>query len=383
MRKWFFRLLIPIGVAAVVLLRFTVFRPESLLVKVVPVERAAVEATITNSKAGTIRVRHRAKLSAEVGGRVVSIAKREGEWVKKDEVIIRLNDATPRAQLRLAQESLRVAQAARHEACVARDRALRELNRKRALAKERIMSDDLLDALESAHEAAAAACTAVTAERDKAKAAISAVEAELAKFAIRAPFDGVIAELTAEVGEWITPSPPLLTAPAVIDLIDPSSVYVSAPMDEVDSASVRAGQRAKVTVDSHPGAEFEGRVLRVAPYVLDVEAQNRTVEIEVAFEDAEFASSLLPGTSADVELVLQVREDVLRIPTSALLEGRTVLLPEDGTLVEREVEIGLKNWDYAEVKEGLAEGQVVVISLDRVDVKAGARVEVEETTVRP
>jgi HlyD family secretion protein len=383
MRKWFFRILIPIGVAAIVLLRFTVFRPESVLVKVVSVERAVVEATITNSKAGTIRARRRAKLSAEVGGRVVAIARREGEWVKQDEVVIRLNDATPRAQLRLAQEGLRVAQAARHEACVARDRALRELNRKRALAKERIMSDDLLDALESAYEAAKASCTAVTAERDKAKAAISAVEADLAKFAIRAPFDGVIAELTAEVGEWITPSPPLLTAPAVLDLIDPSSVYVSAPMDEVDSASVRAGQRAKVTVDSHPGAEFEGRVLRVAPYVLDVEAQNRTVEIEVAFEDAEFASSLLPGTSADVELVLQVQEDVLRIPTSALLEGRTVLLPEDGTLVEREVEIGLKNWDYAEVKGGLAEGQVVVISLDRVDVKAGARVEVEETTVRP
>jgi HlyD family secretion protein len=382
MRKWFLRLLIPIGVAAVVL-RFTVFRPESIPVKVVHVERAAVESTITNSKAGTIRARHRAKLSAEVGGRIVEIAKREGEWVKMDEVIIRLNDATPRAQLRLAQESLRVAEAARHEACVARDRARRELNRKRALAEERIMSDDLLDALETAYDAAAASCTAVTAERDKAKAAISAVEADLAKFTIRAPFEGVIAELPAEVGEWITPSPPLLTAPAVLDIIDPSSLYVSAPMDEVDSASVRAGQRAKVTVDSHPGSEFEGRVVRVAPYVLDIEAQNRTVEIEVEFEDKEFASSLLPGTSADVEVVLQVREDVLRIPTSALLEGRMVLLPDDGTLVEREIEIGLKNWDYAEVKGGLGEGQVVVISLDRVDVKAGARVEVEETTVRP
>jgi HlyD family secretion protein len=382
MRKWFLRLLIPIGVAAVVL-RFTVFRPESIPVKVVHVERAAVESTITNSKAGTIRARHRAKLSAEVGGRIVEIAKREGEWVKMDEVIIRLNDATPRAQLRLAQESLRVAEAAKHEACVARDRARRELNRKRALAEERIMSDDLLDALETAYDTAAASCTAVTAERDKAKAAISAVEADLAKFTIRAPFEGVIAELPAEVGEWITPSPPLLTAPAVLDIIDPSSLYVSAPMDEVDSASVRAGQRAKVTVDSHPGSEFEGRVVRVAPYVLDIEAQNRTVEIEVEFEDKEFASSLLPGTSADVEVVLQVREDVLRIPTSALLEGRTVLLPDDGTLVEREVEIGLKNWDYAEAKGGLGEGQVVVISLDRADVKAGARVEVEETTVRP
>jgi HlyD family secretion protein len=382
MRKWLPRLLILAGIAAVAL-RFTAFRPEAVLVKVVSVERAAVESTVTNSKAGTIRARRRAKLSAEVGGRIVGITKREGEWVEKGEVIIRLNDATPQAQLRLAQESLRVARAARHEACVARDRALRELNRKRALAEERIMSDDLLDALESAHEAAAAACTAVTAERDKAKVAIAAVEADLAKFAIRASFEGVIAELTAEVGEWITPSPPLLTAPAVVDIIDPSSLYVSAPMDEVDSASIRAGQRAKVTVDSHPGEEFDGIVLRVAPYVLDIEAQNRTVEVEVAFDDEAFASTLLPGTSADVEVVLEIREGVLRIPTSALFEGRMVLLPDDGTLVEREVEIGLKNWDYAEVTEGLGEGQAVVVSLDRADVKAGARVEVETTTVRP
>jgi HlyD family secretion protein len=382
MRKWLLRLLIPIGVAALIL-RFTVYRSESLPVKVVPVERAVVEATITNSKAGTIRARRRARLSAEVGGRVVAIVKREGEWVKRDEVIIRMNDASPRAQLQLARESLRVAEAARNEACVARDRALRELNRKRTLAKERIMSDDLLDALESTYEAAAAACTAVTAERDKAKAAIVAVEADLAKFSIRAPFDGVIAELTAEIGEWITPSPPLLTAPAVLDIIDPSSFYVSAPMDEVDSASVRAGQRAKLTVDSHPGDAFPGSVVRIAPYVLDIEAQNRTVEIEVEFDDAEFASSLLPGTSADVEVILEIREDVLRIPTSALIEGRMVLLPDNGRLVERGVEIGLKNWDYAEVVNGLEEGQAVVTSLDRVEVKAGARVEVEETTVRP
>jgi HlyD family secretion protein len=60
-----------------------------------------------------------------------------------------------------------------------------------------------------------------------------------------------------------------------------------------------------------------------------------------------------------------------------------VLVPDDGTLVEQEVEIGLKNWDYAEVTKGLSEGQAVVTSLDRVDVKAGARVEVEKTTARP
>jgi HlyD family secretion protein len=383
MRKWTLRLLLPIAIALGFLLRVTVFAPDPVVVKVVRVERAPVEATITNSKAGTIRARRRAKLSAESGGRVVSIAKREGEWVKQDEVILHLNDASARAQQRLAQESLRVAEAAGREACIARDRAKRELERKRSLASQRIVSEDVLDALQSAWEAASASCAAVAAERDKAEAAIVATEAEISKYVIRAPFDGVIAELTAEIGEWITPSPPLLTAPAVVDVIDLSSLYVSAPMDEVDSASIRVDQPVKITVDSHRGRSFEGRVVRVAPYVLDLEAQNRTVEIEVEFDDDAFASSLLPGTSADVEVILEIRRDVLRLPTSALLEGRRVLLPENGELVEHEIEIGLKNWDYAEVTKGLEAGQIVVVSLDREEVKAGAQVEFDTDSAEP
>ena len=218
---------------------------------------------------------------------------------------------------------------------------------------------------------------------EKASAQITVTQVELEKMVLHAPFAGVIAEVAVELGEWITPSPPLLTAPAVIDLIDPSSLYVSAPMDEVDSAAVRAGQRAKVTIDSYPGQEFSGEVVRVAPYVLDIEAQNRTVEIEVELDDKALASKLLPGTSADVEVILEVRDRVLRLPTSALLEGNRVLLANDGRLVEQPVEIGLKNWNYAEIVSGVEEGHRVVTTLDRVEVKVGARVEVEEIEYRP
>jgi HlyD family secretion protein len=371
------------AVVVAVVLRATVLAPDPVRVSVVPVERARVEATVTNTKAGTVRARRRAKLSAETGGRIVEIAHREGDEVESGALLIRLNDATHKAQIRLAREALRATQASRRQACIARDRARRELERNRTLAEKAIVSADVLDRLESVYETAHASCSAVGAEVDRAQAQIAAAEVELEKTAIRAPFKGVIAEVRVEVGEWVTPSPPLLTAPAVIDVIDPSSTYVSAPMDEVDSASIHAGQGAKVTVDSHPGVEFAGEVVRVAPYVLDVEAQNRTVEIEVEIEDRELAATLLPGTSADVEVVLQVRDGVLRVPTSALLEGNRVLVPDDGTLVEQAVQVGLKNWDYAEILEGLEAQDRVVISLDRAEVQAGARVEVEETEYRP
>jgi HlyD family secretion protein len=169
----------------------------------------------------------------------------------------------------------------------------------------------------------------------------------------------------------------------VVDVIDPTSVYVSAPMDEVDSGSIEPGQRAKITVDSHAGVVFPGRIHRVAPYVLAVEAQNRTVEVEAEFDDSVLATSLLAGTSADIEVILEVHENVLRIPTSALREGKSVLIPEDGVLVEREIGIGLKNWDFAEVTSGLSEGDPVVVSLDRVEVQPGADVEIEDATETP
>jgi HlyD family secretion protein len=382
MRKWLPRLLV-LAVIAAVLLRFTLLRPDPVPVRVAPVEIARVEATVTNSKAGTARARRRARISAEVGGRIVEITHREGDHVEAGAVLVRLNDSTPRAQLSLTEEGLRVVDAAANQACVERDRAFRELKRKRALADQAIVSEDLLDALESAYAAAKASCNSRRAEVDRSRAAIVSARAELAKFEIRAPFDGVIAEQSVELGEWITPSPPLLTAPPVVDIIDPGSVYVSAPMDEVDSAKIQVDQPAVVTLDSHPGQEFPGRVVRVAPYVLDVEAQNRTVEIEVELEDPELAARFLPGTSADVEVVLEVRSGVLRIPTAALLEGDRVLVPSNGTLEERAVGVGLKNWEYAEVTSGLEAGQSVVVSLDRVEVQPGARVRIEEAGSAP
>jgi HlyD family secretion protein len=370
-----------IGCAA--LLWLVVLSPETVPVKVVPVETGRVEATLTNTKAGTLRARRRAKLSAQMAGQLVAIEHRAGDAVRRGDVLVRLDDATQRAQVTLGEESLVAAEAARREACVRRDRARRELERKRELAAERIVSEDLLDQLESAHAVAEAVCARADAEVGRARAQLAASRVELAKMSLQAPFDGVIAEVDAELGEWITPSPPLLVAPPVVDLIDPGSVYVSAPMDEVDAASIRAGQEAKVTVDSHPGRVFRGRVARVAPYVLDVEAQNRTVEIEVELLGEAPERPLLPGTSADVEVVREVREPVLRIPTSALLEGNRVLVARDGRLEEREVSVGLRNWDYAEILEGLRADQRVVVSLDRVEVQAGARVVAEEIQYRP
>ncbi len=86
----------------------------------------------------------------------------------------------------------------------------------------------------------------------------------------------------------------------------------------------------------------------------------------------------LPGTSADVEVILSTRDDVLRIPTGALIEGNKALILHQGVIEERQLETGLRNWDYTEITGGLTEGDRVVTSLDRVEVQAGARAEIAD-----
>lgn len=368
-------MIVALLVAIVVALRFTLFAPKPVEVEVAPVERGLVEETITNSRAGSVRARHRARLSPELGGQVVALPYREGDSVAAGEVLLRLDDRAQRARLELARRDVETATAERRRTCLEAERALRELERTRRLAADQIVSVDLLDRVESAHEAADAACASVATAVERARAAVDVAQVELSKTVLTAPFDGVIAEIAVEVGEWTTPSPPALPVPPVIDVLDPGSLFVSAPMDEVDSARIVVGQAARVTVDSHRDRSLAGRVTRVAPYVLDVQEQNRTVEIEVELEDQELAAHLLPGTSADVEVILSAHEDVARMPTAALIEGTRALTLVGGVLEERTIEIGLSNWDFTEVRGGLEVGEEVVVSLDRPEVVAGARAE--------
>lgn len=374
MRRWIVRLLVILGiVAAGLALRATVFAPKPLEVTVTEVSRGRVEQTVTNSRAGTVKARRRAQISPEIGGRVVEVPFREGDRFRKGDVLLRLNPSVSAARIDLTRRELQAAEAQRQQSCLAAERAERERNRLKKLAADGIVSADALDQAQTSAETAAAACRAARAGVEQARAGIELASREQGLTVIRAPFDGIVADLSVEVGEYTTPSPPGMPIPPVIDILDPGSIYVSAPMDEVDSARIHPGQTTRVTFDSYPGQEFPGRVRRVAPYVLDREEQNRTVEIEVDLDEPGSAR-LLPGTSADVEVLLEARENVTRIPTSALIEGERILVAENGVLAERKLKIGLKNWDWTQVVSGAAPGDLLVTSLDQPEIKAGAKV---------
>jgi HlyD family secretion protein len=199
---------------------------------------------------------------------------------------------------------------------------------------------------------------------------------------LRAPFSGIVAEVTGEIGEFTTPSPPGIPTPPAVDLIDDACLFVTAPMDEIDAPNVNVGQPGRISIDAFPGRIFAGHVRRIAPYVLDREKQARTVDVEVEFDDPTEFDTLLVGYSADVEIVLAVHDNVMRVPTAALVEGNKLYVAssDEGMLDLREVETGLSNWEYTEIQSNVTTSDRIVLSIEREGLTQGVQVISESDT---
>lgn len=373
-----------IVIAAVVLavlagLTFSLTRPKPIAVTVAAAEPGRVETTVANTRAGSVAACRRAKLAPPMGGRIDKLLVREGDRVKAGQVLVELWNDDLAARERISLEQRATAQAHVREACLVADNARRNAERTQALRAKGFVSEERVDQAESEAKARQAGCDSARAQVQEAQARIGASRADTARTVVKAPFDGIVAEVNGEVGEYLTPSPPGIPTLPAIDLIDDACLYVTAPIDEVDAAQLRVGMAGRISLDAYRGKHFTGKVRRIAPYVLALEKQARTVEVEVDFESPAEIRHLLVGYSADIEVVVDARDDVLRIPTSALMPGgRVLVLTEGGVLEERKVEAGLSNWEFTEAKGGLARGDRVVTSLERAGVKAGARAVAEE-----
>lgn len=377
MKRWARRLLVPAGIILIItVLRLTVFRAAPVPVTVYRVQEGRVEDTVVNSRAGTVNSRHRAQMSPGVAGLVQEIPVRKGEAVKQGQVLLRLDAGEFRAQVTLASRSLDAAKAAADEAALLADQAIRDHRRAEALAGQALLSNQALEEAGTRAETAEAFRRAARERVRQAEAALAAARATLDKTTMIAPFAGMVLDVTTEVGEWISPSPPGVFIPPVVDLIDPDSLFVNAPLDEADVARVRSGLPVRITLDAFRGRSFPGVITYVSSYVETRQEQNRTLTVEADFSERDLPRNILAGLSADVEVILDARESVLRLPTYALLEGRRVLVVRDRKLVAADVQTGLRNWEFTEISSGLTRGDLVVVSLDRPEVKAGARVSV-------
>ncbi|MEJ1471796.1 MAG: efflux RND transporter periplasmic adaptor subunit [Candidatus Sedimenticola sp. (ex Thyasira tokunagai)] len=354
-------------------------REKPITVVVEAVEKGVVEETVTNTRAGTVKACRRARLSPGIGGQIAELNVHEGDRVKTGRLLLALWNNDLMAEIELNKAESMSAGANARSACLQADVARREANRLARLRKSGAISEEAVDKVETEAKAMLAACESANAGHRVSTSRVEVIRAQLERTRLIAPFDGIVAEVNGELSEYVTPSPPGIPTPPAVDLIDTTCFYVAAPIDEVDAPKISVGQTARVNLDAFDDRRFPGTVRRIAPYVLDLEKQARTVEVEVEFTNPKDIEELLAGYSADVEVILDLRKDTPRIPTEAVLEGDRVylFLPDEGVLELREIKTGMSNWDATEVLEGLAVGDLVVTSVDRDGVEDGALAELE------
>jgi HlyD family secretion protein len=366
--------ILAILIALISIVTWFITRPDPIEVDLATAEMGLVESTVVNTRAGTIKACRRAKLAPAAGGHIVKLLVKEGDRVEEGQHLLELWNDDLSAQRDLVRRQLTMAEERRTEVCTVAVNARRESERTRQLADQGFVSAQRSETVEAEARSREASCEATKSDIKRAQAQIKVTQAGIERTILLAPFAGIVARITGELGEYATPSPPGIPTPPAIDLIDDTCLYVSAPMDEVDAPKLRVGQVARVTLDAIPGQIFLGRVRRIAPYVTEIEKQARTVDIEVDFDEPP-KLPLLVGYSADVESVVDRRDDILRIPTQSIRQGGKVLIMDaDQRLQERTVQIGLANWAYTEITGGLTVGEKVLLSSDQDGLVVGAKV---------
>lgn len=292
-------------------------------------------------------------VKAKVAGELLEVVAREGQSVRRGEVIARIDIRNLRAQYDSQSAALEKARA---------DLSLAKTNRDNStvMLREKFISKNAYDSAESAYEAAAASVRVAEAQARLAQIGLDDA-------VVRAPIDGIVSRRMVEPGEKVSPDTPLL---AIVDL---ARLELEAPAPASEIPSVKVGQVGHFRVGGYGERSFEGRVERINPVTED---GSRSIKIYLSVDNRDGA--LRGGMYAQGQLVLDRTEPVPAIPVSAVRSEAGVdyvLALEGDRLQRRPVTLGLRTDDSSlvEVREGLAAGtRVLAAKIDTLN--AGAQV---------
>ena len=176
---------------------------------------------------------------------------------------------------------------------------------------------------------------------------------ELERTKIRAPFAGIISDIKVSPQEYISAGRELFT------LVDISQIKVQAKVLESEIGKMKVGYEAALRFSAYPGKTFKGHVEAISPII---NPEDRTCAVHIAVENPQ--EEIKPGMHAEVEIAADIYKDRLLVPQEAVLVrgGRKLVFTvEEGLAKWRYIEVGLENKDYAEVLDGIKEGEMVIV----------------------
>ena len=333
---------------------------------------------------GYVVARTRASVSSKVAGRLAQLAVSEGSFVRRDQVIARLENGDYQAQVSQAEANVAAARAALQEARATERQQEREAKRLRDIrtANAALIAEADVDAAESRAAVAVARTASAVSGVQAAEAALRLARVSLANTEIRAPFTGTVLRKEAEVGEVVAPSVGGgLTRGAVVTMADLATLEVEVDVNEAYIARITNGQPARLTLDAYPDTSFRAHVRQVVP---TADRQRATVQVKVAIDDRD--PRILPEMGARVDFLEPRAPSTsaaapaprIRVPAEAVREsgGQTVVwIVRDGRLEPRTVQAGPASAGFREIRSGLSGGELLLLSGVEVP-QVGMRVKV-------
>jgi len=355
------------------------------------IEVAAVRAEVVGGGAGQavgitangyVVARTKASVSSKISGRLAYLGVAEGSFVRKGEVMARLENADYAAAVaQVEAEELR-SRAALREAVAVRDQLTRDLARGEDLLAKNLMAEQEVESLRAQLAAADARVDLQRAQVASAGAAVGVARANLENTIIRAPFTGTVLRKDAEVGEVVAPVATAggLTRGAVVTMADLETLEVEVDVNEAYIAQIKSRQPTRIVLDAYPAVGFEGAVRQIVP---TADRQRATVQVKVSILEKD--PRILPEMGARVEFLEVGESDSgeavsarIFVPANAVqsIDGESVAwIIRDGTVARTVVSAGPVSGGRREIRSGLSGGEQLVADPPNTLVD-GARVNV-------
>lgn len=291
-------------------------RPKEIQVQSDKVQRRNLTETVMAT--GKVQPVTLVKITPEVAGEIIDLPVKEGQKVRKGDLLVRIRRDLYEAGLRSSQASLRSAEAALVTAQANERKAAAEFQRNQELFDKKLVSESVHDDLRTAVEVARANVASATQQIEIAKASIKRADEDLLKTTILAPIDGTVTRLASEVGERVHGTG-MMAGTEILNLADLGEMEARVEVGEVDVVLIHPGQKARLEVDSFRDRRFTGLVTQVARSAktqgVGTQQESTKFEVRIRIQDKE---TFLPGMSVTAEIETRYRTNVLSVPIQSI-----------------------------------------------------------------
>lgn len=342
-------------------------------VEVLKAQRGDVSPTVTAD--GLITAKDTVNISSQVMGEIVKIPFKEGQSVKKGDVLVQINPDTYERDVASAKANLASATVALDQANVALAQRKRDWNRAEDLFKQGVFSTSQHDDAKLALDQARLAADSARSNVEQARAAYLRAQDYLAKTTMRSPINGVVTAVNAKEGETAVMGTMNFSGTVILTVSDLSEIITEVQVDEADYPRLRMGQPAVVTVDALGGRKYDGKVIEIGASAQAGAsgAQTNIRQFKVKVAIANPTPDLKPGVTARVRLIADKRENVIRVPVGAIrTEEKSgeqifyVFVSEKNKAAKKTIKAGLSDDLYTEVTDGVKEGDEIIIGPYRI-----------------